>query len=70
MISLYIVGHSQGVKSPLTMGLSEWSDYPELGPVGESLIEFIVHALVLCCNNVLVVTKQKLIGRKNEHPQF
>lgn len=70
MISLYIVGHSQGVKSPLTMELSEWSDYPELGPVGETLIEFIVHALVLCCNNVLVVTKQKLISRRNEHPQF
>ncbi|XVF73575.1 hypothetical protein PTKIN_Ptkin12aG0213000 [Pterospermum kingtungense] len=34
---LYIVGRGYGMQSPLTYGLSEWNDCPELGVVGETL---------------------------------
>ncbi|KAK6260997.1 hypothetical protein SCA6_015471 [Theobroma cacao] len=35
---LYIVGRGHGTISPLTSGLSNWSDFPELGPLGETLV--------------------------------
>ncbi|KAL5577833.1 hypothetical protein UlMin_019532 [Ulmus minor] len=35
---LFIVGRGKGVISPLTSGLSEWCEYPELGPVGDLLV--------------------------------
>lgn len=46
---LYIVGRGEGMKSPITMGLSEWSDSPELGGIGETLVssQFTAHASVL-----------------------
>ncbi|BFG30381.1 hypothetical protein CerSpe_166550 [Prunus speciosa] len=34
---LYIVGRGQIGSSPLTFGLSEWGDCPELGPLGDTL---------------------------------
>ncbi|GMN61064.1 hypothetical protein TIFTF001_030148 [Ficus carica] len=34
----YIVGRGKGVVSPLTSGLSDWSEFPELGPLGDILV--------------------------------
>ncbi|KAI4383530.1 hypothetical protein MLD38_009358 [Melastoma candidum] len=34
---LFIVGRGQGMMSPLTAGLSDWSECPELGPIGDLL---------------------------------
>ncbi|XVF22914.1 hypothetical protein REPUB_Repub12eG0211900 [Reevesia pubescens] len=46
---LYIVGRGYGMQSPLTLGLSEWSDCPELGVIGETLVavDFLPSASVL-----------------------
>lgn len=35
---LYIVGRGRGVVSPLTAGLADWCDCPELGPIGDLLV--------------------------------
>jgi hypothetical protein len=35
---LYIVGRREGMVSPLTSGLAEWSDFPELGALGDTLV--------------------------------
>lgn len=32
---LYIVGRGRGMVSPLTAGLADWCDCPELGPIGD-----------------------------------
>lgn len=34
---LFIVGRGQGQTSPLTAGLTDWSECPELGPIGDLL---------------------------------
>ena len=34
---LIIVGRRQGLESSLTLGLTEWSEYPELGTLGDLL---------------------------------
>ncbi|RVX10739.1 Cation/H(+) antiporter 15 [Vitis vinifera] len=46
---LYVVGRGQKVLSPLTAGLNEWSDCPELGAIGDILVtsEFASSASVL-----------------------
>ncbi|XP_030552968.2 cation/H(+) antiporter 15-like [Rhodamnia argentea] len=46
---LYIVGRSERSISPLTFGLAEWSEYPELGAIGDVLVSsnFSMHASVL-----------------------
>ncbi|KAA8514953.1 hypothetical protein F0562_018260 [Nyssa sinensis] len=35
---LYIVGKGRGVVSPLTVGLEDWCDCPELGAIGDVLV--------------------------------
>ena len=35
---LYVVGRGQKVLSPLTAGLNEWSECPELGAIGDILV--------------------------------
>ncbi|KAL4309643.1 hypothetical protein GQ457_01G015350 [Hibiscus cannabinus] len=35
---LYVVGRGHDRTSPLTSGLSNWSEFPELGPLGETLV--------------------------------
>ncbi|KAK4488830.1 hypothetical protein RD792_004620 [Penstemon davidsonii] len=35
---LYIVGRGRGMVSPLTTGLADWCDCPELGPIGDLLV--------------------------------
>ncbi|KAF7849109.1 hypothetical protein BT93_L1238 [Corymbia citriodora subsp. variegata] len=46
---LYIVGRSERSISPLTFGLAEWSEYPELGAIGDLLASstFNIQASVL-----------------------
>lgn len=46
---LYIVGRGEGMVSPLTSGLTEWSDCPELGALGDTLVSssFASNASVL-----------------------
>jgi len=46
---LYVVGRGDSVLSPLTTGLAEWSDCPELGSMGDVLItsDFAVSTSVL-----------------------
>ncbi|EHA8588787.1 putative Cation/H(+) antiporter 15 [Cocos nucifera] len=34
---LFVVGMGHGVESPLTEGMNEWSEFPELGPIGDLL---------------------------------
>lgn len=61
---LYIVGRRDGVKSKLTRELSEWSDSPELGAIGETLIttQATEHASVL-------VVQQPAIGQLGSGPR-
>ncbi|KAK4408026.1 Cation/H(+) antiporter 15 [Sesamum angolense] len=35
---LYLVGRGRGMISPLTSGLADWCDCPELGPIGDLLV--------------------------------
>ncbi|KAG8385317.1 hypothetical protein BUALT_Bualt03G0030200 [Buddleja alternifolia] len=35
---LYLVGRGRGMASPLTSGLADWCDSPELGPIGDLLV--------------------------------
>ncbi|EEF42683.1 cation/H(+) antiporter 15 [Ricinus communis] len=35
---LYLVGRGEGMNSPLTAGLMDWCEYPELGALGDLLI--------------------------------
>ncbi|KAG9145853.1 hypothetical protein Leryth_020192 [Lithospermum erythrorhizon] len=35
---LYIVGKGTGMRHPLTAGLADWCDCPELGPIGDLLV--------------------------------
>ncbi|PIA48166.1 hypothetical protein AQUCO_01400623v1 [Aquilegia coerulea] len=68
--NLYIVGRGQGIISPLTAGLSDWSDCPELGAIGDLLASSDFSGTV----SVLVVQQylgEKLHGdtvRAPEHP--
>ncbi|XP_010931514.1 cation/H(+) antiporter 15-like [Elaeis guineensis] len=34
---LFVVGMGHGLESPLTEGMNEWSEFPELGPIGDLL---------------------------------
>lgn len=57
---LYVVGRGERVYSPMTAGLAEWSENPELGVIGDVLVtsEFMADASVL-------VIQQYLDGRKS-----
>ncbi|GAU38119.1 hypothetical protein TSUD_318060 [Trifolium subterraneum] len=52
-----IVGRRQGIKCPQTSGLQEWSEFPELGPVGD----FLASSDLDCKASVLVVQQQQQI---------
>ncbi|KAF2321735.1 hypothetical protein GH714_001978 [Hevea brasiliensis] len=52
---LFIVGRRYGVKSPQTSGLSEWSELPELGIIGDLLASIDLDTEV----SVLVVQQQR-----------
>ncbi|MBA0638081.1 hypothetical protein Godav_029355 [Gossypium davidsonii] len=53
---LLIVGRGHGVMSPLTTGLTDWSEFPELGAIGDILAESDFSSTV----SVLVI--QQYIG--------
>ncbi|GAV64138.1 Na_H_Exchanger domain-containing protein, partial [Cephalotus follicularis] len=57
---LFIVGRDQGMISPLTAGLTDWSECPELGAIGDLLASSDFAATV----SVLVV--QQYIGTPHE----
>ncbi|KAJ9135891.1 hypothetical protein P3X46_033016 [Hevea brasiliensis] len=38
MYDLYVVGRREGMDSPLTAGLMDWCEYPELGAMGDLLV--------------------------------
>lgn len=61
---IYIVGRGQSVFSPLTFGLSDWGDCPELGTMGDTLVSsnFMTNA------SILVV--QKGSATENEALEF
>ena len=69
---LFIVGRGQEMISPLTAGLSDWSEYPELGAIGDILASSDFSATV----SVLVVQQGEELGTpdsnmmklKNRHP--
>ncbi|KAF6155296.1 hypothetical protein GIB67_019822 [Kingdonia uniflora] len=56
---LYIIGRGQGMVSPLTTGLTDWSECPELGAIGDILASSDFAATV----SVLVV--QQYVGVVN-----
>ncbi|GAB2279888.1 hypothetical protein Dimus_014524 [Dionaea muscipula] len=62
---LYVVGRGQSVLSPLTVGLVEWSETPELGAIGDVLVtsEFAAHVSVL-------VVQQYAGARLHFHEEF
>ncbi|KAJ0097095.1 hypothetical protein Patl1_27971 [Pistacia atlantica] len=59
---LFIVGRGQGMTSPLTAGLTDWSECPELGAIGDLLASSDFAATV----SVLVVQQYVGIGPINE----
>ncbi|KAL9245667.1 hypothetical protein vseg_019292 [Gypsophila vaccaria] len=59
---LYIVGRGQGMISPLTAGLTDWSECPELGAIGDLLASSDFAATV----SVLVVQQYVGAGPQNE----
>ncbi|XP_062086556.1 cation/H(+) antiporter 15-like [Humulus lupulus] len=66
---LYVVGRGRGAVSPLTSGLSDWSEYPELGPLGDILVcsSFAAEASVLVVQQgVGLVDEQEGVGQVRE----
>lgn len=55
-VDLYIVGKGDRVLSPLTIGLNDWSDWPELGAVGDILVSSD------CTAQCSVVVMQQHVG--------
>ncbi|KNA15007.1 hypothetical protein SOVF_101990 [Spinacia oleracea] len=61
---LYIVGRGQGMISPLTAGLTDWSECPELGAIGDMLASSDFAAT----SSVLVVQQYVGLGPQHESP--
>ncbi|KAI6691859.1 hypothetical protein NL676_019569 [Syzygium grande] len=59
---LFIVGRGQGMISPLTAGLTDWSECPELGAIGDLLASSDFAATV----SVLVVQQYVGLGPQGE----
>ncbi|XP_057982666.1 cation/H(+) antiporter 15 [Malania oleifera] len=59
---LFIVGRGQGMISPLTAGLTDWSECPELGAIGDLLASSDFAATV----SVLVVQQYVGVGPQGE----
>jgi hypothetical protein len=56
----FIVGRRHAIRSPQTDGLSEWSEFPELGVIGD----FLAAPDLNSCASVMVVQQQ--LSRKKE----
>ena len=52
-----IVGRRHGINSPQTSGLEDWSEFPELGPVGD----YLASSDLDCKASILVVQQQQQI---------
>ncbi|XP_027343130.1 cation/H(+) antiporter 15-like [Abrus precatorius] len=61
---LFIVGRGQGMISPLTAGLTDWSECPELGAIGD----FLASSDFAATASVLVV--QQYVGAELEEDGF
>ncbi|KAK4773530.1 hypothetical protein SAY87_028549 [Trapa incisa] len=59
---LFIVGRGHGTVSPLTAGLTDWSECPELGTIGDLLASSDFAASV----SVLVVQQYVGVGQQND----
>lgn len=59
---LYIVGRGRGMQSPLTTGLADWCDCPELGPIGDLLVTSEFESSF----SVLIVQQYSETGRSRE----
>ncbi|XP_057764060.1 cation/H(+) antiporter 15-like [Salvia miltiorrhiza] len=59
---LYIVGRGRGMQSPLTTGLADWCDCPELGPIGDLLVTSEFESTF----SVLIVQQHSETGRSRE----
>ncbi|KAL3616923.1 hypothetical protein CASFOL_039317 [Castilleja foliolosa] len=59
---LYVVGRGRGMESPLTSGLSDWCDCPELGPIGDLLVTSEFESRF----SVLIVQQYVKINRSRE----
>jgi len=60
---LYVVGRGQGVLSPTTAGLIEWSECPELGAIGDVLVTSDF------ASEVSVVVVQQYVGARSLPPK-
>ncbi|KAK7399372.1 hypothetical protein VNO78_10554 [Psophocarpus tetragonolobus] len=59
---LFIIGRGQGMSSPLTAGLTDWSECPELGAIGDLLAsDFSATA------SVLLVQQYAGLGMEGDH---
>ncbi|GKV11308.1 hypothetical protein SLEP1_g22572 [Rubroshorea leprosula] len=67
-MDLYIVGRGEGVMPPLISGLSGWSDCPELGALGETLVaaEFTSHASILVVQQGKSAWKRSVMDQKGK----
>lgn len=59
---LYIVGRGRGTQSPLTTGLADWCDCPELGPIGDLLVTSEFESSF----SVLIVQQYNETGRSRD----
>ncbi|XP_051150334.1 cation/H(+) antiporter 15-like [Andrographis paniculata] len=64
---LYMVGRGRGMLSPLTSGLADWCDCPELGPIGDLLVtsEFESKFSVLVMQQYTKANKQRDIHQSS-----
>ncbi|KAL0363556.1 UNVERIFIED_CONTAM: Cation/H(+) antiporter 15 [Sesamum calycinum] len=64
---LYLVGRGRGMVSPLTSGLADWCDCPELGPIGDLLVtsEFESSFSVLIVQQYIKMDKDGSIRSAN-----
>ncbi|KAK7301056.1 hypothetical protein RJT34_11912 [Clitoria ternatea] len=51
----FVVGRRHGIECPQTKGLEQWSEFPELGLIGD----YLASADLDCTSSVLVVQQQK-----------
>lgn len=64
VFGLFIVGRGQGVISPLTAGLTDWSECPELGAIGDLMAssDFATTASVLVVQQYVDVNSEDGLG--------
>ncbi|KOM30576.1 hypothetical protein LR48_Vigan01g013000 [Vigna angularis] len=68
---LFIIGRSEGMKSPLIAGLTDWSECPELGAIGDLLAssDFAATASVLIVQQYLGQGTEDVLETNQEEEQ-